>query len=66
LKSEFPLLSLEDQRHLPGVVGRAGLEEAQRRGVGVAARVDGQLEVIARVVAGGLGAKLRAGPCSKP
>ena len=49
------VVDLQDQRDLAGELGRAGLDEAERRGVGVAAGVDGELEVVARVVAGGVG-----------
>src|SRR5450759_2805806 len=49
------VVGLEDEGHLAGELGGAGLDEAERRRVGVAARVDGQLEVVARVVAGGVG-----------
>ena len=46
------VVELQDERDLAGELGGAGLEEAERRGVGVAARVDRELEVVARVVAG--------------
>jgi len=48
------VVGLEDQGQLPGVLGGAGLEEAERSGVGVAAGVERQLEVIPRVVACGV------------
>jgi hypothetical protein len=35
------VVELENQRNLPGVLGSPGLEEAQRRGVGVAPGLDG-------------------------
>jgi hypothetical protein len=46
------VVQLQDQRDLTGELTGARLEEAQRRRVGVAARLDGELEVIARFVAG--------------
>ena len=60
------VVQLENERDLPGELVGGRLERAERRGVGVAARVDGQLEVVVGVVAAGLGANERAGPCSKP
>ena len=46
------VVELEDQRDVAGELGGARLEEAERRRVGVAAGVDRELEVVARVVAG--------------
>src|SRR5215470_9841932 len=45
------VVHLEDKRDVAGELRGARLEEAQGRGVGVAARVDGELEVIGRIVA---------------
>src|SRR5215472_11376763 len=45
------VVHLEDERDVAGELRGARLEEAQGRGVGVAARVDGELEVIGRIVA---------------
>src|SRR5207247_984065 len=49
------VVELQDERDLARELRRAGLEEAERRRVGVAARRQRQLEVVARVVAGGIG-----------
>src|SRR5207249_3556811 len=48
------VVELQDQRDLAGELRRARLEEPERRRVGVAPRADRQLEVVARVVAGGI------------
>ena len=51
----------------PANLRRARLEEAERRRVGVAARVDRELEVVVGIVARpGWARSERAGPCSKP
>ena len=55
------VVGLEDQRDLAGVVGRAGLDEAERRRVGVAAGVDGELEVVAGIEAVGVGREAARG-----
>jgi hypothetical protein len=52
------VVQLQDQGNLSRELARARLDEAERGRVGVASGVDGELEVITRVV--------RAGPCSKP
>src|SRR5437870_170448 len=49
------VVELQDERDLARELGGAGLEEAERSRVGVAARRERQLEVIARVVARGVG-----------
>ena len=46
------IVELQDERNFAGVFGGAGLEESQRRGVGVASGVDRQLKMIARIVRG--------------
>src|SRR6266496_2637249 len=51
LRQRVRVVELEDERHLPRELGRARLEEAERRSVRVAARVDRELEVVARIVA---------------
>jgi len=48
------VVQLEDGRNAARELRGAGLEEAEGRGVGVAAGVDRELEVVARVVAGGV------------
>ena len=59
-------VDLEDGRDLAGEGVRARLEHAERRGIGVEPGVDRELVVIMGIVGGGLTAKLRPGPCSKP
>src|SRR5207247_3374243 len=49
------VVELQDERDLARALRRAGLEEAERRRVGGAARRERQLDVIARVVGGGIG-----------
>ncbi len=46
------IVDLEDERNFTGEIPRARLDEPQRRGVGVAARLHRQLEMVARIVAG--------------
>src|SRR4029450_6454654 len=46
------VVHLEDERDLPRELGRARLEKAQRRRIGVTAGADGELEVVGRVVGG--------------
>jgi hypothetical protein len=60
------VVELQDEGDLARELGRAGSRKPLGRRVGVAARLEGQFEVIAGVVARGFGAKERAGPCSKP
>ena len=52
LEQHVVVVQLEDQRHAARELPRAGLEKAERRRIGVAAGLDGELEVIARVVRG--------------
>ena len=47
---------------MAGELGGARLDETERRRVGVAASVDGELEVVARVVAGGVGREAACRP----
>src|SRR5712692_8344515 len=46
------VVEFEDQRDFTKEVGGTGFDESQRRGIGVTAGLDGQLEVIIRVIAG--------------
>src|SRR5262249_6596292 len=55
LEQRVLVVHLEDERHAPGEVARPGLDEAERRGVGVAAGLDRQLVVVARIVGGPVG-----------
>ena len=48
----FPIVELEDQRQIAGVVARAGFEEPERGGVCTKASVNGQLKVIAWIIRG--------------
>ena len=59
------VVQLQDQRYLPGKVRRAGLQESQRRCVGIAARVNRQLKVKVRIVSGGVGRKAARRPMLK-
>src|SRR5206468_6417574 len=49
------VVELQDERDLARELRRPRLQEAERRRVGVAARRERQLEVVARVVGGGIG-----------
>ena len=60
------IVDLEDERNLTHEFGDARLEHSERRRERVAAGVDSELKMVARIVRGGIIAKLRAGPCSKP
>jgi hypothetical protein len=61
------LFSLRISGTCPANLSTLALERAERRRVGVAARVDGELEVVVRDrTPAGFGANERAGPCSKP
>src|SRR5579883_1232838 len=51
------IVGLQNERNLSTVVGNAGLQKAQRGRIGITAGLDGQLEVIARVIPGGIGGK---------
>ena len=44
------VVDLQDQRDLACEGARAGLDEAQRRGIGVAPRLHGQAEMIERII----------------
>ena len=55
------VVAFEDQRDVAGVIGDGGLDEAQRRGVAVAACLDGELEMVVGIVAGGIGCKASRG-----
>ena len=59
------VVQLQDQRYLPGKVRGAGLQESQRRCVGIAARVNRQLKVKVRIVSGGVGRKAARRPMLK-
>src|SRR5262249_33033022 len=52
---EVVVVEFEDQRDLARELARPRLDETQRRGVGVASRLDSQLEVIAGIVGGRVG-----------
>ena len=52
LRQSVGIIELQDQRNLPGVLPRHGLDESERRRIRVAARVDRQLHVIFRIVPG--------------
>src|SRR2546426_6892781 len=49
-RSHVVVVELQDQRHPARELARPRLEEAEGRGVGVAPRLDRELEVVARVV----------------
>ena len=57
----FPVVELEDQRQIAGVVARAGFEESERGGVCTEASVYGQFKVIARIIRGRIGGKAAPG-----
>jgi len=46
LLKESLFVELEDQRDLPCVLAGDGLDEAERRRIGVAGRVDRELDVV--------------------
>src|SRR5438309_7110946 len=50
LEQHVVVVGLENERHAARELTRAGLDEAERRRVGVAAGRDGQLEVVTRIV----------------
>src|SRR3989454_10065911 len=50
LEQHVVAAELQDQRHPARELARPRLEEAEGRGVGVAPRLDRELEVVARVV----------------
>ena len=54
MRERVRVVELEDQRDVARELRSSGLEEPERRGVRVAARLDAQLEVIARVVGRGV------------
>ena len=59
------VVELENERHPVEEGIGSGFEKAQRRGIGVAAGVDGQLKMVVRVVAGGVWRKAAGRPVLK-
>ena len=51
----FVVVALQNQRQATRIFGGSGFEEAQGSGIGVAAGVDGKLEMIPGIVPGGIG-----------
>src|SRR5262245_12663879 len=66
LRQRVRVVQLEDEGDVAGELRRPGLEEAERRGVGVAARADAELEVVARIVARGVGRERARRPVLEP
>ena len=46
--------ALEDQGNVPTIVGDARLKQAERRGKRITARLDGEFEMVARIIGGGV------------
>ena len=59
------VVAFKNQRNLAGEVGGASLQEAEGGGVGVAAGLDRELEVVTGIVAGGVGGKAARRPMLK-
>ena len=51
------IVQLQNQGYLSGIVAGTGLQKPQRRRISVAAGIDGQLEMIERIIAGRVGRK---------
>ena len=51
------VIEFQNERDLPGILIRPGLQKSQRRRVGVAAGIDGQLKMIERTVSSWIGSK---------
>ena len=45
------IIDFEDERNFAREIPRRGLDKSQRRGISVAARLNGQFEMVARIVA---------------
>ena len=60
------VVQLEDQRDHAGKLGRAGLQEAERRRIRIAAGLDGQLEMIEGIIARRIDRKASRRPMLDP
>src|SRR5579875_2731683 len=63
---DIMIVQLQNQGNLTGMARCRCFKKSKGGRVGVATGFDRQLKVVIRIVARGLTAKLRAGPCSKP